>query len=290
MSTSVGSNSRTVPRSPRGRHVAVEGVEVPQRGIRRVIHARLLAFGEQVGNQPVAHVLGEGAQDIPGFDVAAGGQRQAFQRDHRVAAPVGEPMVAGDHRADFVARRIRPRRVGNARGGRDDELVGRQHQLGRRTLAGSGHRLVDQPPAALGLGHQGFWRIDGHHRVPRLGRRGQRHLLPRRQVDAKIARRPEHVAMRIAAPPAPADIRPRKVVRRRAPSLRTARRDPSESAADRDRKSRSDRPWRSPGRACSASRGELRADGSGTRAACAAESAPRRRADRSGGPCWPDRA
>src|SRR5947209_12887661 len=35
--------------------------------------------------------------------VPARHQGQPFQADHRVAAPIGEPMIARDHRADLVA-------------------------------------------------------------------------------------------------------------------------------------------------------------------------------------------
>ena len=55
--------------------------------------------------------MGEGPQDVAGLDVAAGGQGQPFEADHRVTAPVGEPVIAGDHGAHFVAGGTRTCRI-----------------------------------------------------------------------------------------------------------------------------------------------------------------------------------
>ncbi len=47
------------------------------------------------------------------FAVAAGQQRQPFQADHRVAAPIGKPVIASDNRvrADGVFFFVRDRRA-----------------------------------------------------------------------------------------------------------------------------------------------------------------------------------
>ena len=71
----------------------------------------------------------------PASSVAARRERQALETDHRVAAPIGEPMIAGDDGADFIARGMRARRFLRAAGGRDDELVGREDQLRADALA-----------------------------------------------------------------------------------------------------------------------------------------------------------
>ncbi len=86
-----------------GLEVAIERVEEPERGVGGVVEAFVFAIGEEVGDQAVADVVGEGAQDPAGFVVAAGGEGEAFEADHGVAAPIGEPMVAGDDRAHFIA-------------------------------------------------------------------------------------------------------------------------------------------------------------------------------------------
>ena len=46
----------------------------------------------------------ESAQDPRGLAGAPGDQSKSLEADHGVAAPIGEPVVAGDHGADFVAR------------------------------------------------------------------------------------------------------------------------------------------------------------------------------------------
>ena len=55
-----------------GLEVAVDRVEEPERGVGRVVEALVLALGEHVGDQAVAHVVREGAQDVAGLARAAG--------------------------------------------------------------------------------------------------------------------------------------------------------------------------------------------------------------------------
>ena len=54
-------------RSPVCAEVAVDGVEEPERGVGRVVEALVLALGEQVGDQAVAHVVGERPEDVAGL-------------------------------------------------------------------------------------------------------------------------------------------------------------------------------------------------------------------------------
>ena len=85
--------------------------------------------------------------------MTAGRERQPLEADHRVAAPVGEPVVAGDHRPHLVAGGARARRVfARARRG-DHELIGGEHQLGGATAARARVGRGDEPLApALALG------------------------------------------------------------------------------------------------------------------------------------------
>ena len=76
--------------------------------------------GEVVRQQTIGKVAGEGPQDRGGLLRSAGGERQARQADHRVAAPVVEPVVAGDDAAPVRVVRQRPG---------DEELVGGEHEL-----------------------------------------------------------------------------------------------------------------------------------------------------------------
>ncbi len=89
-------------------HVAIKRVKKPERGVRRMVQAIGSAFRKHVGNQPVADVVCESAQDEPGLGGPTGRQGQALEADHRVAAPVGEPVITGDHRADLLAGRVGP--------------------------------------------------------------------------------------------------------------------------------------------------------------------------------------
>jgi hypothetical protein len=61
-----------------------------------VIEALLLAFGKHVGDEAVADVVREVVENPTGFLPPASCQGETFEADHGVAAPVGEPMVAGD--------------------------------------------------------------------------------------------------------------------------------------------------------------------------------------------------
>ena len=46
--------------------------------------------------------------------MAAGAERQPFEADHRVAAPIGKPVIAGDDGPDFFAGSVGPRGIGDA--------------------------------------------------------------------------------------------------------------------------------------------------------------------------------
>ena len=140
---------RTVARR---RDIAIERVEEPQRGVGRVIQAVALALRKQVRQQAVANAARERAQDAFRFCGAARQQREPFEADHRVAAPIREPVITGDHRAFFVAASAHARRIGCAADRRDDELIRCQHELGRKTVprAGIGGRDAGEPPVAFG--------------------------------------------------------------------------------------------------------------------------------------------
>src|ERR1700722_13487233 len=88
--------------------IARKRVKKPQRRVGGVIEAGFLSFREQIGDQSVANVMREGAQDPPRFGAAASDQRQTFQADHGVAAPIAEPVIAGDYGADLFPGSARP--------------------------------------------------------------------------------------------------------------------------------------------------------------------------------------
>ena len=75
----------------------------PERRIRGVINTFFLPLRKHVWDETIANVTGECAQDVTGFEPAAGAQSQSFETDHRVATPIGEPVVPRDDGADFIA-------------------------------------------------------------------------------------------------------------------------------------------------------------------------------------------
>ena len=48
------------------------------------------------------NVLPKTAKDKFRLAIAPSGKREALERDHRIAAPIGEPVVAGDDGANFL--------------------------------------------------------------------------------------------------------------------------------------------------------------------------------------------
>ena len=145
------------------------GVEEPERRVRRVIEAFLLPLGEHVRDQAVADVVRGRSQDVPSLDVAARRERQPFEADHRVAAPVGEPVVSGDDRAYFVSVRVGARGFIRASGRRDDELIGGEHELPANAFARVGRCLREQPLTAAPFRVETPLRLEHVHRLDRLG-------------------------------------------------------------------------------------------------------------------------
>ncbi len=152
MSSSTGSSGAAVAMSLVWRHVAADGMEEPQRRVGRVVQALALAVREHVGDQPVARVLRERPKDQRRFARAASRQRQTFQADHRVASPVREPVIAGNHGSRLGAVRQRPGRVIGTCRRRDEELIGREDEFGRKPVACRSRRLREQLAAAQHFG------------------------------------------------------------------------------------------------------------------------------------------
>ena len=100
----------------------------------------------------------------------AGDERQPFEADHRVAAPVGEPVVAGDDGADLIARGMRARGIFGASDRRDQKLIGGQHQLGSRRLLRARRGRVRKQSAAppLLLAVERLLRSQGAHTISQV--------------------------------------------------------------------------------------------------------------------------
>ncbi len=129
-------------------------MEEPQRRVGRVVQAVAVALGKQVRHEAIANAARERAQNAFRFRGASRQQREPFEADHRVSAPIREPVVTGDHRALFVAASAHARRLGRAADRRHDELIRCQHELGRKTVPRAGIGGLDALAAALALGRE----------------------------------------------------------------------------------------------------------------------------------------
>ena len=167
--------------------VAVQRVEEPERRVGGVVQPFALAFREHVRDQAVPHVQRERPQDVVRLGVAAGDEGQAFEADHRVAAPVGEPRVAGDHRARLGADGVGLRVVDGARRRAHDELIRGERQQERVRLL---QALVARGQQPLAPGQLVLPRLVRRRAVdvrPGLGRRGQHRVLAGRQHQRERA-------------------------------------------------------------------------------------------------------
>ena len=79
----------------------------PQRGVDTVVVGRPGIVVEAIGYEPSGQMGCERPEDCPGCAEAPGGQQEARQRQHRIPAPVGEPVESGQD----GGRRPRGRKV-----------------------------------------------------------------------------------------------------------------------------------------------------------------------------------
>ena len=182
-----------------GFHVTIERVEEPERRIGGVVEAVALALGKEIRDQAIADVMTEGAKDPRRFEMPAGGERQAFEADHRVAAPVGEPMVARDDGAHFIAGGAGSRGVLDPACGGDDELIRGEHQFGRRPGPDTRRSGGDETLPTRQIGGERGLGIERENGWPFLGGRHERHGTIGPQLDREEAGTPEPPARVVAA-------------------------------------------------------------------------------------------
>src|SRR5881394_2630718 len=115
--------------------VTTKRVKKPQSRVGGMIKPFLFSIRKHVWDEPIADVMGEGAQNISRFQTAPGNEGETFQRNHSIAPPIGAPVVTGDHRSHFIAGGMRASGFFGATSRRDNELVARKNELGGKFTA-----------------------------------------------------------------------------------------------------------------------------------------------------------
>src|SRR2546428_5427687 len=79
-------------------------LEEPKRGIDRVVFRSLAGVRKTIWEHASINMTREFCQDTFRNLGSTGYERQSRQRDHRVAAPIAEPVIAGNYRLPIGAR------------------------------------------------------------------------------------------------------------------------------------------------------------------------------------------
>src|SRR3954468_661785 len=74
-------------------HVTIDGMKKPKARVGRMVKTIVLSLRKHVRYQPILHVMGKRPQYPASFCEAPGSQRQSFEADHGVAAPIREPVI-----------------------------------------------------------------------------------------------------------------------------------------------------------------------------------------------------
>src|ERR1700760_1421350 len=129
----------------------------------------------------------ESSQDVARFGVPASGKSQTFQRNHGVAAPIGEPRIARDDGANLVASSASADRIVFPAFGNDYELIGGKHEFRGWRFRGNVDGACEQTLATQALRVFGILRTDGADRFPRFGGGYQCDRLVGREKNRKIS-------------------------------------------------------------------------------------------------------
>ena len=81
----------------------VDGDDIPKRGIHGVVFRPIPPIGKQVGQHAFGDYAGPLEQDVAGMVETAGSQAKSTEGNKRIAAPIGEPGVAGHDGLAFAA-------------------------------------------------------------------------------------------------------------------------------------------------------------------------------------------
>ena len=176
-------------------------MEEPERGVGGVVEALLLAFREQVGDQAVADVVGEGAQDASRASPWRPVGSVSPSRLIIVSRPQSvNQWIAGDDGADLVALR---RRAGpRPRRGRAGVMMNWSAASTSSRPVGILQRrsgLRNQPPPPLVLEPDRLRGVDLAQPRPLFGRGGEDHLGAGRDVELGIEPERQQAAQPVVA-------------------------------------------------------------------------------------------
>src|SRR5690242_19605141 len=76
--------------------IAIESVKHPECCIGGVIFRGLSIIGEAIGNNSFMNIAGESSEQSSCFAITSGMEKQAGERDHAIASPVGEPGITSN--------------------------------------------------------------------------------------------------------------------------------------------------------------------------------------------------
>src|SRR5205814_5583051 len=94
-----------------------------------MIEPFFFALGKHIRYEAVADVMCERAKNPSRFYLPACCEGQSFKTDHRIPAPIGEPVITSYHSTDFFTRSMRPSLFFRAPRGFDYELIRGKHKL-----------------------------------------------------------------------------------------------------------------------------------------------------------------
>src|ERR1051326_2762889 len=84
-----------------------ESMEIPEGRVHGIVFRRLAEIREAVRQHSFADKSGKGGQNIPCYLRAPCREAEAWQGDHGIAPPIGEPGIARDQGAAYRRRGTR---------------------------------------------------------------------------------------------------------------------------------------------------------------------------------------
>src|SRR5437868_20163 len=179
--------------------VTTERVKKPQSRVGGMIKPFLFSIWKHVWDESIANVMRESAQNIPGFQTATGYQRESFQRNHGIASPIGEPMIASDHRSHFIAGGVRASGFFRATSRGDNELVTGKNELGRKSTARFRQRIIQHFRAPFFFRRRRAFGREDINYIPFFRRTDDRGHVSLPHIDMKKSRAPEITFVSVTA-------------------------------------------------------------------------------------------